>query len=489
MKNSIKKNYFFNVSYNIFSIIVPFITMPYISRVLSVEGLGIYSYTYSIMRYFWIISALGTATLGTRTIAEYQEDRKKRSFEFWNILLLKIILSSINLILYFLYVIFIAKNKLISSIQSIYLFSVMIDISWLLQGMENFKKICIKNFIMKILNVIYIFIFVKSSSDLGKYIFGLAFFTLIGNLTLWTNVKEYVDKVKINELNPFNELSTSLQLFLPTVATQIFAILDKSMIGWFSPNKLENGYYEQAFKIVDMSLMLIVALTSVMIPRIASEYRKNNNKKIEEYINKSFAFVYMTAIPMIIGLNTISSIFVPWFFGDEYLKAVYILKILSFLYICMGITSVTGSQYLISTNQQRKHTLFLLVGGGCNFVLNLILIPKIYSIGAAIGSVIGELIIAIIELSYLCKNKVINIQRLIILSKNYIIAGLVMGLVLNLMKKIFLNNVVLMFSMIFVGIFIYLLILIIEKDSIVIEQFNKLIFKVKEMENIERRKK
>ena len=165
MKQSSKVNYLFNVSYQVFALLVPLITTPYLSRVLGADGIGTYSYTYSIAKYFWLASVIGISTLGTKTIGIWQESKEKRSDEFWNILSLKAVLSTVMLISYFIYVVFAAKNKTIAALQSIYLFGAAIDISWFYQGMEDFKKISIRNFITKILSVICIFLFVKNKND------------------------------------------------------------------------------------------------------------------------------------------------------------------------------------------------------------------------------------------------------------------------------------------------------------------------------------
>lgn len=474
MKSNIKKNYLFNVSYQLFALLVPLITTPYISRVLSVEGIGVYSYTYSMVRYFWLLAALGSSTLGTRTIGVFQDDEDKRSYEFWNLFSLRFILSFIMGILYIGYIAFVADNKIISLIQGIYLLGVMFDITWLFQGMEDFKKVTLKNFFIKILNVIYIFVFIKTPDDLAKYVFGLAFFTLIGNLSLWINLHKYVNKIKIKSLKPFKDSKLVMQLFIPSVATQIFFVLDKTMIGWFSNGSLENGYYEQALKIVDMTLVIITTLSTVMIPRIAQEYKKGNKSKIQGFLDKSFKFVFMLAIPMSIGIISVSSIFVPWFFGPEYNKSIYILCILSLLYVFMGINSLTGTQYLVSTNQQNKHTKFLLIGGTCNVILNLILIPNLYSIGAAISSVTGELIITILEINYLNKTNQYDIKKVFKYARNYVVAGVIMLSVLLLLKTFFNNNILLLFIMIASGFVIYILILLMEKDSLVLEIINML---------------
>ena len=160
------------------------------------------------------------------------------------------------------------------------------------------------------------------------------------------------------------------------------------------------------------------------------------------------------------------------------MSIIYILCILSLLYVFMGINSLTGTQYLVSTNQQNKHTKFLLIGGTCNVILNLILIPNLYSIGAAISSVTGELIITILELNYLNKTNQYDIKKVFKYARNYVVAGVIMLIVLFLLKTFFNNNILLLFIMIANGFVIYILTLLIEKDSLVLEVINTLKKKV-----------
>lgn len=472
MKNTIKKNYIFNVAYQIFALLVPLITTPYISRVLGVEGVGIYSYTYSILRYFWLASALGTSTYGTRNIGIYQDDRKKRSYYFWNIISLKVILSLFIGVIYLGYVILFSSNKLISILQGINLLAVMFDITWLFQGIEKFDKVAIKNFCIKIINVIFIFLLIKTEQDLPIYVFGLAFFLFIGNFSMWFNLSKYVDKVNLKELKPFKDFNTILQLFIPSVAAQIFSVFDKSMIGWFTSNSLENGYYEQSIKIIDMSLVIITTLGTVMIPKISREFKNGNSDEVKKYMTKSFKFTFALAIPMIFGVLAISEKFVPIFFGNDYSKSSILLNILCFLFLFMGINSVTGTQYLISTGQQSKHTMFLAIGGFVNISLNLILIPKFKSIGAAVASVIGEATIAFLEIGYLYITKQYNILKALKGVGKYLVSGILMFGFIFLTCK-YIENLVGIFISIIIGGALYFISLLILREELIYNEFIK----------------
>lgn len=470
MKKS-KKNYLYNTAYQLFALLVPFITTPYISRTLSVDGIGTYSYTYSMMRYFWILMTIGTATYGTRLIGICQKNEKKRSENFWGLFILKVFLFIIIGIIYLAYALMIAQNKLIAIIQGIYLIGVVFDITWLFQGMEDFGKIALKNFLVKLLNVIYIFMFIKNGNDLNKYIFGLAFFQLLGNISMWLSLKKYLVKVDKKNIKPWVHFKESWQLFLPSIATQIFSIIDKSMIGWITGNPSENGYYEQALKIVDMALVFVTTLGTVMLPSISRAFAEHNRENIEKYIDNSIKFTLFLSLPMTFGLIAIADKFVPIFFGEQYIQSSNILKVLSGLFVIMGLNSVLGTQYLISAKKQNVLTKILFASGAINIINNLIFIKLYGGIGAAIGTFLGEMSTLIMEVVYLRITGKYSMKRC---KKNFIkyfIASIIMFLLLLFLQKVA-KNLVQLSANIIIGAIVYIIVLILLRDDLIIGELS-----------------
>ena len=138
-KTSIKKNIFYQMIYELLVLILPFLTSPYIARVIGVEGVGIYSYTYSIAYYFVLFCMLGIKNHGNREIAQCREDKQKLFRTFSELLTLHILISLICILFYLLYLLFFCENKLYAGIQGIYLLSALFDISWFYFGIEKFK--------------------------------------------------------------------------------------------------------------------------------------------------------------------------------------------------------------------------------------------------------------------------------------------------------------------------------------------------------------
>ena len=152
-KKSVKKNYFYNMVYQILLIVVPLVTMPYISRTLGSSRIGIVSYIESISSYFVLFATMGITTYGQREVSYYQDSKIRRSEIFWNAKVLEFITSLIVLILYIIFALF-QVNKVIFMVLSINIIAVFFDVTWFFQGMEEFGVIILRNIIIKILQII-----------------------------------------------------------------------------------------------------------------------------------------------------------------------------------------------------------------------------------------------------------------------------------------------------------------------------------------------
>lgn len=283
-KSSITKNYIYNLAYQILLIITPIITTPYLSRILGSEKLGVYGYTNSIVSCFILFGGLGITLYAQREIAFVQEDKEKRSTIFWEIIILKFITVITSIIIYYFTCLLNNEYKYFYLIYLIEIIANLIDISWLFQGLEQFKKTISKNTLVRILATISIIVFVKKPEDLYKYILIQAISVLIGNLSLWINLYKYVDKIK--KINIKRHIKPVILLFIPQIALQIYMVLDKTMIGWIVTDKSEVGFYEQAQKIIRLIIAIMTSLSTVMVPRISNMYAKNDKKQINIYIRK-----------------------------------------------------------------------------------------------------------------------------------------------------------------------------------------------------------
>lgn len=469
MKNSIKKNYIYNLLYQVLIMFLPLIITPYLSRVLGAEKIGIYSFTLSIVSYFVLFGCMGVNLYGQRLIASLQDDKEKQTKVFYELFILKFIMITISFIIFAIFYFNDVNYSIYYKILTIELFSNIFDITWFYQGIEDFKKITIRNTIVKLSSTLLIFLVVKSETDLVKYFLIYTISNFLGFIILWFNLKKYIVKVEFNKLNIIGQLKPTISFFLPQIAIQIYTVLDKTMIGLMVKDISEVGYYEQSQKIVKMTLMLITALGTVMIPRIANLYAKKNYNELNNKMLKVFNMVSLIAFPLCFGIIGIANNFVPWFFGDGFLPIIDLLIIFSFLLIAIGFNNITGMQYLISTGKQNIFTISVVIGAILNFLLNLFLIPKFRANGAAISSVIAEFVILIFQIIYLWK--IFDFKKILKLNIKYLLFSLIMVVPVYFVGTFLNANIISTIIQVFVGALTYVILLIITKEQIIIESF------------------
>ena len=474
-KKSITKNYIYNLIYQVLVLILPLVTTPYISRVLGAENIGIYSYTLSIVTYFILFGSLGVALYGQREIAYYQKDKKKYSIIFWEIVILRAITMTISLILF--YLIFVNGNQyqIYYKILILELIGNCIDISWFFQGLEEFKKTVIRNMIIKLISVISIFTFVKSQNDLKIYFWIYVLSTSIGNASLWLYLPKFLTKVKIKELHLFRHLKPTLGIFIPQIAVQVYTVLDRTMIGTIISDKSEVGFYDQSQKIIKLLMTIITSLGTVMLPRIANTFASGEKEKINNYMKRSFNMVFLLAFPMIFGIISVSKAFVPIFFGEGYDKVAILMNVISPIILFIGLSNVTGTQYLLPTIRQKEYTISVIIGAITNFIMNACLIWKFGAIGASIGTVIAEFTVTAVQL-YFVRND-FDFKQIIKISKNYVVSSIAMFIVCIIIGNVVKTNMISIIIQVIFGVGIYGVCLLALKDEFVNSIIKKVIHK------------
>jgi O-antigen/teichoic acid export membrane protein len=470
---TLKKNYILNLTFHILNIIIPVITVPYLSRVLEPDGIGIYSFCLSIVNYFILFGNLGIQLYGQREIAKVRDNIYQRSKIFYELIILRLIFVLFSLLVYFSLCYFTLKNyRTYLIILSLQIFSIIFDISWYFQALEKFSIIIARSLIFKLINILLIFLFIKNKNDLIKYFIIHVSCSFLSNLSLITIVRKYLCKINFRTINFFNHLKNTIMLFLPQVAIEIYTVLDKTMIGLITKNNFENGYYEQSEKIIKLLLTVITSMAAVIIPRASYYIGKNNKKKFISLIEKSYSFALMLSLPMMAGILVISKIFVPVFFGQGYENVIPLMKIFSLLFISIGINNVTGMQYLIPSNRDSLFTISVTIGAISNLILNLILIPLYSAIGAAVASVAAESIITIFQL-IMCR-KEIHFFKLLKENIKCFIAAFLMFITISLLdNKLTCNNINRLIIITVSGIIIYFISLLIIKYKLIIDLFLK----------------
>lgn len=480
MKNSVKKNYIYNLMYQILVILLPLITAPYISRVLGAENIGIYSYTTSISAYFILFGSLGVSLYAQREIAFHQDNKKENTKTFIEIVLLRTITMFISIAVFCITFVLNGEYGYFYKVLIVELIAQCLDISWFFIGLEDFKKTVSRNLIIKFISVVSIFVLVKTPEDLNIYFWIYVLSVLIGNLSLWFYLPKYLVKVNVKELNIFKHLKPTLALFIPEIAIQVYTVLDKTMIGAIWEDKSEVGYYQQSEKIIKLLLTIITSLGTVLLPRIASCFANNKKQEVFGYLKKSFNFVFILAFPMVFGIIAVADKFVPLFFGPGYDKVVILMSVISPIILFIGMSNVIGKQYLLPTKRQKQYTISVVTGAVVNLIMNSCLIWKFGALGASIGTVIAEFTVTLVQLIFVRKE--FDIKGILKLSIKYIISSIIMFVACKLVGLFSVNDFVSIVLQVGVGTIVYILMLLVLKDKFTFDMINEVknkVFKVK----------
>lgn len=476
---SLVKNYIYDLLYRVLTIITPIATAPYISRVIGADGIGDYSYTQSICSYFSLIAILGSNVYGQREIAFCCNDKDRRSCTFWEIMCIRIMAIVASSSAYFLLCMQSSGIiKVLFLLQLVDILGLLFDITWLLQGVEEFGLLLYRNIIIKVLSVLSIFLFVKNQNDLYLYVLLTSVAVVAGNLSVWLQVGKFIHFVSWKQLRIKRHLLPILSLFLPTIALRLYDALDKTMLGIIVGSSSENGYYEQALKIITMAITVVTSLGNVMAPRMAVLYSQKNKEKLTSYMYGSFEIMWALALPIMFGIMAIAGNLVPWFFGEGYEKVIILLQCLAIICIPMGVKNVIGLQYLIPTERQNQYTKSILAGLGVNIVLNMILIPIYQSVGAAMASIISEYFVVCIQLFMIRKE--IRLLTILKTIQGKLISAIIMGGGVYCLSKKMPTTIVSSLILTCIGSIVYFAMLLLFRDASVI--------KIKEMIGVKLKK-
>lgn len=458
------KNYLYNVGYQVLAIIVPLITSAYVSRVLRPEGVGANSFTNSIIQYFILFANMGIGYYGNRQIAYVREKKSQMSKTFWEIQIVKTIMTLYAFVAFEIFMIFYSKQSEYMWAQSLNLVAVAFDISWFYEGIEDFKVTVLKNSLVKILSMIAIFMFIKGPNDVTLYIIVLALSTLIGNLTLWPNIVRDLDRINIKLLNPWQHFFPMAELFIPQIATQVYVQLNKTMLGVMI-SETSSGYYQYSDNLVKLILALVTATGTVMLPHVANAVSHGNMNKVNKMLYKSFDFVSAVSYPMMFGLAAISLTLATKYYGPGYGPVGPAMMIESIVILIIAWSNVLGVQYLLPMHKQRAFTISVTLGAFINLALNIPLI-KIWGLNGAMWStVLSELAVTLYQL-WAVKD-MLSIKSLFSSTWKYFLSGLCMFIVVFWMNTHLKDTWLMLGVEVLIGIVVYAVFIIVLKAKII----------------------
>lgn len=473
------KNYIYSLLYQILSVVLPFITTPYVSRVLGVNGIGRYTLVNTIANYFILVGLIGINIYGNRQISYVRDNQVELEQTFWDLNAIRTITMGITVLAYILFVFFFlpAEDILLYLVEIFLLFASLIDTSWFFEGLEEFKIIAMRNISIKVIGVFLIFLLVRDSTDILIYAGILSVTTLVGQGFLWKELFKKVSYRKVKWKGVKGYIFDILKLWIPTIAIKIYSSIDKVLLGIIT-NDVQVGLYTSAQNIVTLVTTITSTLTSVSLPRTANCYKNNNMQELRKIANLSLGMVSLIALPMTLGLIGIRNTLVPWFFGKGYEEVSTLLLVSAWFILTVSWSNIFGNQILLACGKEKIYSIAVVISAVENIILSIVLIYKIQAMGAVIASILAEYTGMIIMLVNV--RNIIDIHGWIKLILRYSFISAVMLLLLHFVEALISYSFVATFVQCIVGILFYFSMLLVIKDKnifLILDYVKKLIRK------------
>lgn len=449
-----KRNLIYQTLYQFLILGIPLILSPYLTRTLGSEGLGTYSYCYSIAGYFSIFIMMGLQVHGCRAIAACQNKEEQRKV-FYSLMVFHLVCSAVVLVLYLIFVLLFSKEyTTIYLILLFYLLSCILDTTWLFYGIEDFKSVVLKNTAVKVLELVLIFVFVKNEKDLLVYVIIMSASLAIGSILLLPyiirNYKPYLPS--FSDIKP--HIKPLLFLTISVIAMNVYTLLDKTIIGiMVKDNNSSVAFYDYSEKIAKLPITLLAVLGSVLLPKMSSLFSSNNIEEMKKIVYRSTILLSCVASGACFGIAAIAKLIMPIYYGEEFSICGDYLMYLSPLIIIIPFGSTVRNSYLIPSGRDKQYLISLIAGALANLIINLILIPLIGVIGAIIGTIVAELFACFLQFFFVRKE--LPVFRYFLEMVPFLLFGLVMFFAIKLINTFLSNALASVFIDVLVGVVLY----------------------------------
>ena len=400
----IKKNFIYSSILTTANYIFPLLTFPYVSRVLGVSNIGIVNFIDSVIDYFILFSALGINIVGVREIAKYKKDKIMLSQVFSGLFWLITITTTIAifvLCIITIYVDLLRQHWQLMSIGALKLLMNYMLIEWLYKGLEEFQYITIRTLIVKILYVIGVFVFVRHEGDYPIYFFLITMMVVLNAIINLVHSRQYVT-LAIHNISVFKNVKPLCIIGIYQILNSMYISLNVTYLGFVS-GETEVGYYTTAFKLHHILIALYTAFTGVMLPRMSSLLAENRVDEFKILIKKASDILFTFSIPLIIFAIIYAPVIIRIVAGTGYEGAIIPMRLMMPLVFIIGYEQILVIQTLMPLKKDKAILKNSIAGATIGLLLNIILIPRLASIGAAIVWLSSEIVVLLFAQYFVTK--------------------------------------------------------------------------------------
>ncbi len=431
---STRKNTLYNMAYRLFSMLLPLVTAPWLSRAVGTEGVGLYGYAWAISYAFCLVGLLGLENYGPRAIAQVRDDPPALNRTFSAIWRMQLLVAGLTLLVWCGYVAFVAgPEKQIAFHLTLMSAACLVNVDWCLMGLDQFKPIALRNTAVKLLAAAAVFIFVREPEDLWIYAFVWSLSTFLGCVSCFVSLRGRVKFVSVSWKEALAHLKPCALLSVSVIAVSVYRQMDKVMIGALA-DMAQTGLYENAEKIILCLAGFISAIGTVMLPKVSHMTAQGCMADVRRHMDASMELVMCMVCALGFGLASVAAEFAPLFYGAAFAQSGLLMIPLSMTLLTIGFANVIRTQWVLPQKRDGIFVKSVLTGAAVNVALNALLIPPYGAMGAVVATVAAELSVPVVQ--FIILRRELPYRRYMQYVLTYSAIGLVMALTVRLAARL-----------------------------------------------------
>lgn len=403
---SLKLNFIMNAFLTLSSFLFPLITFPYISRILLPAGTGKVSFATSLVSYFTMAAQLGIPTYGIRACAKVRDEKEKLTRTVHELLCINIVMSVLSYAVFFALLFFVPRLYEERTLYFVVSFTILfhaVGMEWLYKGLEEYTYITIRSLFFKCIALAAMFLLVQEQSDYVLY-GGISIFAAsASNIFNFFHARHYISWKPVGHYHIKKHLKAVIIFFAMSCATTIYTNLDTVMLG-FMTTDTDVGYYQAAVKIKTILVGIVTSLGTVLLPRASYYVQEGKRTEFLRIGRKALHFVFLTSLPLMLYFILFAREGIFFLSGEAYEGAIFPMQVIMPTLFLIGITNILGLQMLVPIGQEKIVLYSEIAGASVDLFLNLLLIPQLHSLGAAIGTLAAEMAVFLIQYAAVRKN-------------------------------------------------------------------------------------
>lgn len=384
--------------------VFPLITMPYLARVIGVDGFGKIAFASVVVVWFQTIADWGFNLSATRDVAQNKKNKEKVSKIFSNVLWARCfltLLSGLLLAIIVSIVPYLRENAAIILVTFLLVPGYILFPDWFFQALEKMKYTTIFNLLIKLLFTIAVFIFIRDKDDyIIQPLLNTIGFLICGVGAMYLILKKWGYTIhKPRWKNIVNTIKDSTDVFLNNLMPNLYNSFSVMLLGFFGGSSA-NGFYSGGDKFPSILNQFLSILSRAFYPFLS---RRSDKHSFYAKLN--------------IGISLIGAIFLivisPWLMrfmlGEEFENSIVVMQILSISIFFLALCNTYGSNYLIIYHQEKPLRNLTLVSSVIGLMFSIPLVYYFSYIGAACTVLLCRALLGIG--SYVLAKKHMNKKR------------------------------------------------------------------------------